>query len=58
MCDIVNRQLSYYDVKKLQGQNHLYRARVGRYRIIFYMDDALVYFVNVTKKNDRTYKNL
>ena len=55
---ILLRQLAEYDVKKVQGLKNLYRIRIGRHRIIFFMTKERVIVVDVTKRDENTYKNL
>lgn len=44
-------------VKKLKGATHLYRLRVGRYRVLFaHLDTVRIVRINEVKKRDeRTY---
>jgi mRNA interferase RelE/StbE len=46
-----------HDTKKLQGGNNLYRTRVGAYRIIYEINDAmlLVWILRIGKQ-DSIYK--
>lgn len=43
---------------KLSGYQDLYRVRVGRYRIIFRINEFANEIVKITKRDEQTYKNL
>ena len=43
---------------KLQGHNHLYRVRMGNYRIIFKIIGNKKEIIRISKRNEKTYKNL
>jgi mRNA-degrading endonuclease RelE of RelBE toxin-antitoxin system len=48
-------------IKKLKGHSDLYRVRVGKYRIIFKIDEAASNageIVRITKRNEDSYKDL
>ncbi len=49
---------THLDVKALSGKPHLYRARVGRIRVIFYRDDSRFELRRVTNRDDKTYKDI
>jgi mRNA interferase RelE/StbE len=40
------------DVEKLEGINRTYRLRIGRYRIIFYVDkeEKIIYVTHIGKR--------
>ncbi len=56
--DIYARELGGYNLKKIVGKAGLYRIRLGRFRIIFYMDSEETILVRLTNRDDRTYTNL
>lgn len=56
--DILNRNTYGYDILRLSGGKRLYRIRIGRYRIIFYMDSSKVHIIDVDKRDDNTYHGL
>lgn len=58
MGDIRAARIGAYSVQKIQGSRHLYRIRVGQFRIIFYMDRNDIEIVDVERRNEHTYKNL
>lgn len=45
------------NLKKLKEKGSQYRVRVGRVRIIFYMDTDGIRLLGIDFKNDNTYKN-
>jgi mRNA-degrading endonuclease RelE of RelBE toxin-antitoxin system len=45
-------------LKKIKAKNHLYRVRMGRYRLIFKITKEVIEIVRITKRDDQTYKNL
>lgn len=45
-------------LKALAGKKNWFRARVGRYRIIFTVDGGKAEIQRITKKDDQTYRNL
>jgi mRNA-degrading endonuclease RelE of RelBE toxin-antitoxin system len=50
-------KLDNLDIKKLKGSGNKYRARVGRYRIIFTQSDDKIRLLNIDLRDDKTYKN-
>lgn len=42
------------DIKKLQGENHppLYRLRVGKYRIIYHIEESGILIVKIDTRGD------
>ncbi len=40
------------DVKKLEGQQHRYRLRVGEYRVLFRIDAAVIRVYAVKQRKD------
>lgn len=44
--------------KKLSGYNHIFRVRVGQYRIIYFWDSSKLIIKTVRKRDESTYKNL
>lgn len=49
-------QLDNLDIKKLKGSSNKYRARVGRYRIIFTQSKSGIRLLDIDIRNDKTYK--
>ena len=62
LSDDIRRQIGYRiqllqddfagDVKKLKGQDNLYRLRVGDYRILFRLDGANIEVYAVKQRKD------
>ena len=45
-------------IRKLTGKKDLYRVRLGNYRLIFRVTQDDVDIVKISRRNDKTYKNL
>lgn len=56
LLQIAKGRLSHLDVKKIKNTKDYYRARVGKYRIIFRLVNRKTKFITVTRRDDRTYK--
>lgn len=52
------KEFSTLDILKIKGKNNHYRIRVGKFRIIFYMDDSITEIIDIKKRDENTYKNL
>ncbi|MEK7116748.1 MAG: hypothetical protein AAB837_01115 [Patescibacteria group bacterium] len=55
---ITNREFHTLNIKKLKGFGGLYRAKNGKARIVFYMNEKEVKIIKIDRRNDNTYKNL
>jgi mRNA-degrading endonuclease RelE of RelBE toxin-antitoxin system len=57
IADILEQKTDRYDVKKLRGYRDIYRIRVGNKRIIFrqLLDDIEV--LDVSLRNEKTYRD-
>jgi mRNA interferase RelE/StbE len=46
--------------RKLRGTDALYRIRIGRYRVIYWIDDEkrLVVITKIAKRDESTYRRL
>jgi|AntRauTorckE6833_2_1112554.scaffolds.fasta_scaffold04658_8 mRNA interferase RelE/StbE len=53
---IINRDLKNIDIRKLKGYSDIYRARVGKYRIIYTDNQKEIRILEISKRNDQTYK--
>lgn len=53
---IINNQVKELDIKKLRGYDYIYRVRVGKYRIIYTNNKKEVRIVEISKRDDVTYK--
>ena len=45
-------------IKKLKGVENVYRVRSGNLRIIFQKQDDEIFVLEVSRRNEGTYKNL
>lgn len=43
------------DIAKLKGHESIYRLRKGRLRIIFRMENGLIYLLKIDRRSDTTY---
>lgn len=55
--NIYNRNFATADIKKLKGNNFIFRVRVGKLRIIYSDTGRLVKIIHVGYRNDGTYKD-
>lgn len=46
------------DIKKLKGQDHIYRVRKGKIRIIYRIADGGTYLIAIERRNENTYRDL
>ncbi len=46
-----------YDVKKLTGEQDIYRIRIGKHRIIYavYWEEKIIRIIKIERRKDRTY---
>lgn len=52
------RDFSNLNRKKLKGYDHIYRVRLGSYRIIYFDDGQNLLLKYLKKRNERTYKEI
>lgn len=47
-----------YDLKKLKGQENVYRIRIGKYRVIYEVrnNELVILIIKIDLKSDNTYK--
>ena len=45
-------------VKKLRGHNHIYRLRIGNYRLIYYDDGQEIILKHLKRRNEKTYRDI
>lgn len=55
---IKNKKVENLDIKKLKGLSNLYRVRIGDYRIQFKITSEDIFILDISKRNDNTYKNV
>jgi len=54
---ITSNNLSHLDIKRLQGYVDYYRVRKGTFRIIFKKTPTGNRLIEVTRRNDNTYRD-
>lgn len=52
---IKKKETALLDIKKLEGHSDQYRARVGKYRIIFEKKASQNLILKVSLRNEKTY---
>lgn len=55
--DILSGKMSRYDTKKLAGNEDIFRIRKGGFRIIYKIKESDVVIIDVTRRNEKTYKD-
>ena len=55
---IEKKETTMLDIKKLEGDQGQYRARVGKYRVIFKKGNGQNIIMEVSLRNEKTYHNL
>lgn len=53
---IINNDIAHLDVKKLQGNDNVYRVRKGDLRIIFLKTPTDIRILAVERRTDTTYR--
>lgn len=51
-------ELEGLDIKKIKGSTEIYRLRVGKYRVIYKQLNGRNELVEISLRNEKTYKNL
>lgn len=54
---IVKNKLVDLNIMKLKGSENIFRARAGKYRIIYKKTLDKIRVLEISKRNDNTYKN-
>lgn len=49
------RDFTALDRQKLKGYEHIFRIRVGNYRVIYYDDDSTIILKAIQRRNEATY---
>jgi len=52
---VLAHDLSRLDVKKLKGEENMFRVRKGSVRIIFQKQEDKIFILSVERRNDTTY---
>jgi len=50
-------QVSTFDIKKLKGFDDIYRARVGKIRIIYSQNDSDLKLIEISRRSEQAYKD-
>lgn len=50
-------ELAGLKIQKLKGYEHIYRLRVGNYRIIYYQDSEGIILKAIKRRNESTYSD-
>ncbi len=47
-----------YDIRKIEGKSNTFRARFGKFRVSYYVDELghRVYLLKIEKRDETTYK--
>ena len=61
LCEVLGKvpvPFRDYDIKKIEGRNSSYRVRVGKIRILYYVDEVghKLYILAIEKRSETTYK--
>lgn len=54
---LAERHFSELDRKKLKGYDHIFRIRIGNYRVIYYDDGSEIILKAIKKRDEKTYKD-
>ena len=57
LVEIKNNRLVGLDIKKLKGRDDIYRARKGRVRIIYRLQNGEADVLAVERRSETTYRN-
>ncbi|MCK5015794.1 MAG: type II toxin-antitoxin system RelE/ParE family toxin [Candidatus Peribacteraceae bacterium] len=49
------RKYGSLEVQKLKGYEHVFRIRVGNYRIIYFDDQSTIILKAIQRRNEKTY---
>lgn len=56
LLDLRNHKLTGYDIKKLKGQDDIYRIRTGKIRIIYKINGIEeIHLLTIERRSDTTY---
>lgn len=55
--DILLGRTKHLDIKKMTGHKNLYRVRVQNIRIIFLKIESGIEILEISRRNENTYKN-
>ncbi|MFH0770924.1 MAG: type II toxin-antitoxin system RelE/ParE family toxin [Candidatus Peregrinibacteria bacterium] len=52
-----SRDFGSLDRRQLKGYEHIYRIRIGNYRVIYFDDGARIIFRAIRRRNEATYRD-
>lgn len=52
------RKFGALDRKKLKGHDHIFRIRIGKYRIVYFDDGKMMILKGVLKRSEGTYRDV
>jgi mRNA-degrading endonuclease RelE of RelBE toxin-antitoxin system len=55
--DILSKKAARYDLKKLKGYHDVYRVRIGTIRIIYRQLADDIEVLDVSRRNEKTYRD-
>lgn len=58
LLKLLSDQLESLDIKRLKNTEDLYRVRVGQYRVIYRYNSSGKKLIDISKRDEKTYKNL
>lgn len=54
---LIQGELADLDIKKLKGFDDIYRVRTGKIRIIYSQNEVTIKLVEISRRNEKTYKD-
>ena len=57
IAKIVAHDFMTLDRRKLSANEDIFRVRVGAYRIIYHDDGEIITFIDIVRRNEKTYRN-
>ena len=58
LSQIAEGKTESLDIKKLKGQNDIFRARKGDIRVLYRVVGKQIFLLAIERRNDNTYKDL
>lgn len=55
---IDGKEFKGLNLKKLKGQNNIFRVRKEKLRIIYRQTDSRIFILTIEKRTEKTYKNI
>ncbi|NCS99138.1 type II toxin-antitoxin system RelE/ParE family toxin [Candidatus Parcubacteria bacterium] len=54
---IIENKTNKLDIRKLRGHDYIFRVRFGNYRIIYTDNKKQIKILEISKRDEQTYKN-